>query len=225
MSHAHNRSESESSAGRVGAKRRIETKRACMWPRSLDFDTLRYSIGARSDPCCHALTGADERFRAAISRVRQFLAAVRARVSDDEIAVLEQYLEPSQRDLFGAISPIDQRHCLDVFKALLRQGHSNPDLLRAALLHDVGKRRIRLWHRVAGVLLEAFWPTLLEKLAVNRPQSWLYGFYIYRYHANLSAELAERSGCSPSVVELIRGHHTPSENEVAKALWEADRLS
>ena len=162
---------------------------------------------------------------AAISRVRQFLAAVRARVSDDEMAVLEQYLDPSQRDLFGAISPIDQRHCLDVFKALLRQGHSNPDLLRAALLHDVGKRRISLWHRVAGVLLEAFWPTLLEKLAVNRPQSWLYGFYIYRYHANLSAELAERSGCSPSVVELIRGHHTPSENEVAKALWEADRLS
>ena len=161
---------------------------------------------------------------AAVSRVRQFLAAARARVSDDEIAVLEQYLTPSQRDLFREMSPIDQRHCLDVF-SLLRQGHSDPDLLRAALLHDVGKKGILVWHRVVGVLLEAFWPTLLEKLAVSRPQSWLYGLYIYRYHANLSAELAERSGCSPSVVELIRGHHIPSENEQAKALWEADRLS
>jgi hypothetical protein len=162
---------------------------------------------------------------AAVSRVRQFLAALRARVSDDEMAVLQRYLASSQRDLFRAMSPIDQRHCLDVFNVLLRQGHTDPDLLRAALLHDVGKRGIRLWHRVAGVLLEAFWPTLLEKLAVNRPQSWLYGFYIYQYHADLSAELAERSGCSPSIVELIRGHHTPSENEQAKALWEADRLS
>ena len=168
---------------------------------------------------------AQDSIGAAVSRLKQFLAAVRARVSGDEIAILEQHLDPSQRDLFRQMSPIDQRHCLDVFNNLLRQGHSDPDLLRAALLHDVGKRGIHLWHRVAGVLLEAFWPTLLEKLAVNRPQSWLYGFYIYWYHADVSAELAGRSGCSPSVVELIRGHHTPSENEQAKALWDADRLS
>jgi hypothetical protein len=162
---------------------------------------------------------------AAVSRVRQFWAAVRARVSEDETALLAQHLDPSQRDLFRAMSPIDQRHCLDVFNTLLQQGHSDSDLLQAALLHDVGKRGICLWHRVASVLLEAFCPTLLEKLAVNHPQSWLYGFYIYRYHADLSAELAERSGCSPSVVELIKRHHTPSENEQAKALWEADQLN
>jgi putative nucleotidyltransferase with HDIG domain len=167
---------------------------------------------------------AQHRIGAAVSRIRQFLAAIRARVSADEMAVLEQHIDPSQRDLFRAMSPIDQRHCLDVANALRRQGHSDPDLLRAALLHDVGKRGIRLWHRVTGVLLEAFWPALLEKLAVNRSQSWLYGFYIYRHHADLSAELAKRSGCSPAVVELIRQHHIPSENEQAKALWEADRF-
>jgi hypothetical protein len=171
------------------------------------------------------MSHARHRIGAAVSRVRQFLAAVRARVSDDEMAVLERHLAPSQQDLFRAMSPIDQRHCFDVFNTLLRQGHSEPDLFRAALLHDVGKRGIRLWHRVAGVLLEALWPTLLERLAVNRPQSWLYGLYIYRFHADLSAELAERGGCSPSVVELIRGHHIPLENEQAKALGDADSLS
>jgi len=168
---------------------------------------------------------ARDRIGTVVSRVRQFLAAVRAGVNDDELAILAQHLDPPQRDLFREMSPIDQRHCLDVLHTLLRQGRSDPDLLRAALLHDVGKRGIRLWHRVAGVLLGAFWPTLLEKLAVNRPQSWLYGFYIYRYHADLSAELAERSGCPPSVVELVRGHHTLPENEQAQALQEADKLS
>jgi putative nucleotidyltransferase with HDIG domain len=171
------------------------------------------------------MNNAGHRIGTAVSRVRQFLAAVRARVSDHEMAILEEYLNPSQRELFRAMSPIDQRHCLDVFSTLLQQGHSDPDLLRAALLHDLGKKGIHLWHRVTGVLLEAFRPMLLEKLAVNRPQSWLYGFYIYRHHADLSAELARRSGCSPSVVELIKEHHTPTENEHAKALWEADRLS
>lgn len=173
---------------------------------------------------------ARQRIGVAASRVRQFLAAVRASVSTTahqhcETVILERHLNPSQRDLFREMSPIDRKHCLDVFNTLLQQGYSDPDLLRAALLHDVGKRGIQLWHRVAGVLLEAFWPTLLEKLAVNRPQSWLYGFYIYRYHADLGAELAKRSGCSPSLVELVRRHHTPSENEQATALWDADRLS
>jgi hypothetical protein len=35
------------SAGRVGAKRRIETKRVTQNSRSLGFDTLRYSTGVR----------------------------------------------------------------------------------------------------------------------------------------------------------------------------------
>lgn len=167
---------------------------------------------------------AQERIGTAVSRIRQFLAAVRARASDDEMTVLEQHLNLAQRDLFQKMSPVDQRHGLDVFNTLLRQGHSDPDLLQAALLHDVGKRGIHLWQRVAGVLLEAFRPALLEKLAINHPQSWLDGFYIYWHHAELGAELAERSGCSPAVVELIRGHHTPLSNGQAKALWEADRL-
>ncbi len=165
------------------------------------------------------------RIGAVISRIRQFLAAVRARVHEEEMAILEQHLDPPQRELFRAMSPIDQRHGLDVFNTLLQQGHAEPDLLRAALLHDVGKKGIRLWQRVAGVLLEAFRPTLLERLAVNRPQSWLYGFYIYRHHAELGAERAARSGCSPSTVELIRGHHSPSGDEQATALREADRFS
>jgi hypothetical protein len=47
----------ESSAGRIGAKRRIETKRVGIRPRSLDFDTLCYSISARSGWCSHAPMG------------------------------------------------------------------------------------------------------------------------------------------------------------------------
>jgi len=48
-----NYSGSESSAGRVGAlgrvAKRTETKRRILGLRSLDFDMLCYSIGARSD--------------------------------------------------------------------------------------------------------------------------------------------------------------------------------
>jgi hypothetical protein len=40
------------SAGRVGAERRIETKRVSGNSRSLGFDTLRYSTGVRSRPRC-----------------------------------------------------------------------------------------------------------------------------------------------------------------------------
>jgi len=125
------------------------------------------------------------------------------------------------------MSVVDQRHCLDVFHTLLRQGYTDHDLLQAALLHDVGKGevRLRLWHRILSALLEDLCPLLLEKLALNQPDSWRYAFYVYKHHAELSAELAKQAACSPKVVELIRLHHTPSGDEQVKALWRADKVN
>jgi putative nucleotidyltransferase with HDIG domain len=92
--------------------------------------------------------------------------------------------------------------------ALQREGHHDPALLRAALLHDVGKAgQLRLWHRVAVVLLEALAPTMLRRLADDRPHSWRYPFFAHLHHARLGAERARATGCDALTVELIERHH------------------
>ena len=129
--------------------------------------------------------------------------------------------------LFAWMPLPDRRHGLDVAEALLRNGIDDPDLLSAALLHDAAKgHRMRLWHRVAGVLLEAAAPWLLRRLAVRDRRSWRYPFHLYLHHAPMSAELAVRAGCPARVADLIRGTPTTdADRALHRALEAADDAS
>ena len=68
--------------------------------------------------------------------------------------------------VFDGMPRADQRHALEVVARLRSTGQADPDLLAAALLHDAGKgNRLRLWHRVVAVLVEAFAPGRMDALA------------------------------------------------------------
>ncbi len=59
----------------------------------------------------------------------------------------------------------DERHAERTAEALRDMG-ADDDLIAAGLLHDIAKpRETRLWHRVAGVLLERSAPRLRRRLA------------------------------------------------------------
>ena len=98
-----------------------------------------------------------------------------------------------------------------VLRALLDQGHTDPDLLAAALLHDVGKTqggagRLQLWHRVAAVLMRTFAPGLLGRMGQAQTGGWRQPFYVQQQHGAIGAELAAQAGCSARTVALIRCH-------------------
>ena len=144
-------------------------------------------------------------------RVRQFIRAAGAwiRPAGVDESFLERYLSPQAASLFRAMPNHDRQHALNVFRTLQRGGYGDPDLLAAALLHDAGKSvpgGSRLWHRVAAVLMYAFWPGLLEQLGQEEWDGWRRPFYVQQHHAALGAELAREAGCSPVTVGLIRRH-------------------
>jgi hypothetical protein len=125
-------------------------------------------------------------------------------------------------ELFQQMPPNDQRHGLAVMQALQAQGHSDRDLLAAALLHDAGKVGVlRLWHRVAVVLLRAFWPALLDWLARDGAPGWRYPLYVQRIHAQRGAELARAAGCSARTATLIARHEADREVAPDDALLDA----
>jgi len=125
--------------------------------------------------------------------------------------------------LFAAMPVADQRHALDVAARLEAAGQRDPDLLAAALLHDAAKGdRMRLWHRVAGVLLQAIAPRGLARLASSDARSWRYPFHLYLHHAALSADAALAAGCGPRVAAFIRGSSEPADAPLAAALRRAD---
>ena len=134
------------------------------------------------------------------------MAHVRARVDPAEEALVRRILPPGGVTLFASMPVADRRHGLDVAERLLRGGHDDADLVGAALLHDAAKgHRMRLWHRVGGVLLEAVAPSALRRLASPDSSSWRHPFHLYLHHAPMSAELAVAAGCSPRLGAFIRG--------------------
>ena len=159
-------------------------------------------------------------------RVSQFVAHVRARVEPEETAFARRILADPPARLFEAMPVADRRHALDVAERLLARGHDDSDLLTAALLHDAAKgHRMRLWHRVGGVLLAAAAPALLRRLADPDPASWRHPFHLFLHHAPLSAELAERAGASSRAVAFIRGTPDLADAHLSRALTEADDAS
>ena len=159
-------------------------------------------------------------------RVGQFVAHVRARVAPDEAAFARRVLPPAAATLFEGMPVADRRHGLDVCGRLMASGTDDPDLLAAALLHDAAKgHRMRLWHRVTGVLLEAFAPSALRRLASADPTSWRHPFHLYLHHADLSAEMAVAAGCSARAGAFIRGRAAGSDARLQRALTAADDAS
>lgn len=146
-------------------------------------------------------------------RVGQFFASLAPSVSADERAALRRWLPPQGVELFERMLLRDQRHSLNVCQALRAAGHDHPDLLAAALLHDVAKtaqpgRKLGLGHRVLVVLMEAVKPGWVAAVARNDPTDWRYPFHVHLHHPEQGAKLASAAGCSPLTVALIRRHQT-----------------
>jgi hypothetical protein len=158
-----------------------------------------------------------------VHRVGQFIGHLTARVHPAEVERAHGLLPDAAWPLFAGMPTADRRHGLDVAGRLLATGQADPDLLAAAMLHDAAKgRRMRLWHRVAGVVLEAVAPTALTRLASSDERSWRYPFHLYLHHATLSADAALAAGCSPRTAAFIRGTTEATDAPLAGALRRAD---
>ena len=146
------------------------------------------------------------------TKLRQFRAHVRAAVAPSERAELATWLSAAQLALFDSMPVADRRHGLDVVGTLRASGTADHDLLLAGLLHDGGKgHAVGLWPRVAWSLGERYGSWIWRAARV------LPGFATaldrMRDHAERSAELAQRAGCSPRTVDLIRHQAAPEDGD------------
>jgi hypothetical protein len=108
------------------------------------------------------------------------------------------------------MQPAEQVHAYQLFKRLETSGQTTPDLLAAALLHDVGKIMIPLsiFDRIVIVMGGyLFHKAAALNWAEGTPQGWRRPFVVAEHHAGWGADLASQAGAAPLAVELIRRHH------------------
>jgi hypothetical protein len=132
------------------------------------------------------------------------------RPSPSNQSALAALLSPDAAELFFAQPAMDQAHAIDVALAVRAVVPERTELIRAALLHDVGKRHAGL--RVFGRSLA----TLLGMLRL--PKSARARSYLD--HGRLGAADLERIGEKGIVPAFASGHHGNCPEGVDRSEWE-----
>lgn len=147
-------------------------------------------------------------------RSRQFWHAISSRSSQQDMELVNSVLTDPQVELFQRMQASEQAHSLIVLNELKEQGEENPDLLTAALLHDVGKIRapLRIWERVMIVIVHAICEDCIHKWGSGKNVEpvdglgWRRAFIVAVQHPAWGADLAAECGTSPLATSLIARH-------------------
>ncbi len=141
--------------------------------------------------------------------VRRFFGYLRARpLTPSEQALVATILSPELHRLFTGQPHQDQRHAFDV---AARTTHRTPEVLEAALTHDVGKSVAHLgpFGRSAATLwsltpfaVKGRWRTYLE-------------------HGAIGSEMLERAGATEFTVAFTSGHPGRAPSGIDPVAWEA----
>jgi hypothetical protein len=170
-------------------------------------------------------------------RVRQFWQAITAKTDPGELEKVLEFLSPEQAALFRQLQTGEKNHSMKMARKLIEQGDKDPNLLAAALLHDVGKLRYRLnpFERSLIVMVRACMPGMAQKWGQQPTQAWDSApgwrkpFVLAEQHARWGAEMALRAGASELTAALILNHHSRHGNNLSDLekdfqgkLWKVD---
>jgi hypothetical protein len=160
------------------------------------------------------------------SRLRQGFRALGAWMRPVEDQRAAEVLSPALFALYQQMRRAERQHSLRVLQALLETGQTHPDLLTAALLHDVGKIRTAFFlpEKVLVVLVKAAAPGHYWRWGSGSARGWRRPFAVSVLHPAWGAEMVAEAGGSSLAVELICRHQDilskPPQTEADRLLLE-----
>jgi putative nucleotidyltransferase with HDIG domain len=142
---------------------------------------------------------------------RRFFDVLFARpLGAEERAEIERWLSPFTAQVFFSQADADQRHGYHAATVVAGAGVDEPQVIRAALLHDVGKRHsgLGVWGRTLASLL------MLLRLPLFRRARF------YRDHGDIGARELEVLDCERLVIDFARYHHGSRPQGADAATWD-----
>lgn len=157
-------------------------------------------------------------------RARQFFeAGRRPRPADFELG--ERWLPAHLQPFYRRQHPRDVVHAAATARWLLVRGHDEPELIAAALLHDIGKGEQRRLDRVAFVLARGLG---IHRRLGSAGSRFGLRRAVWRSlrHPARGAEMLRVAGAGEGLVDLVRRHHSRPEGDgMLSLLEEADAAS
>lgn len=148
-----------------------------------------------------------------IQRVKQFYMAITCKITDEDKKFIEAYLNKNEQELFYRLSVSEQCHCVRVTKDIknfiynktndLKYNLSKEELIKVALLHDIGKINCNLnvFEKSIMVLLNKFTKGKLKKLNNIKKVD------VYYNHGIMGENILNKMQYSERFLYLVKNHH------------------
>lgn len=172
-------------------------------------------------------------------RVKQFWAAITARVTQEEAEWVAHRLTEAEARLFWRMNLPDRQHTIRVARTALRLADEEAQevdrvlLVKAGLLHDVGKVQgdVSTMDKVLTVLGHKFAPRMMRSWGRegrgNKIDNLRHACYVYFHHPQRGADFLRRIGEEEALLELVLHHHdrpTDGDSVLLDLLRRADEL-
>ena len=152
---------------------------------------------------------------AAVHRFSQGIGALFAFARLPDLELARRHLSACEFEAFRSMARSEQLHSLQVLQCALKSDPAAPRaLVAAALLHDVGKSRYRLfvWQKTLAVIMEALAPGLSRRLSEDETITfWRAPFVVRRQHAKWSGEMLRACSSDDNVIWLVERHQDDAE--------------
>lgn len=137
---------------------------------------------------------------------------------DDDFA--RSRLEPVEYRLYLTMDPRDRAHACQIARRLLARRPDAPEeLVRAALLHDVGKAD-RPYNPLYRILAHLYAPADLPP--EPRYRGLRGAWQVRRHHDRYGAAMIRKVGGGREVASLVERHHQPAGDPDAELLKSLD---
>jgi putative nucleotidyltransferase with HDIG domain len=148
-----------------------------------------------------------------VYRIKQFYRSIVCKINDEDINFLEIYLENFELKLFRMLPIYDQKHCINVARDVkyflsLRKLQSK-DLIKVALLHDIGK----IYHSMNPIDKSIM--VILNKTTNGKIKSFnnIKKVNVYYNHGEIGYNILRKYDYDDRFLFLIKNHHNNNVNE------------
>ncbi len=156
-------------------------------------------------------------------RIKQFIWAITARLTEEEVQFIESHLSVIEQGLFWKLRVYEQKHSVRVAYALSKQSpqHQVEEYIRLGLLHDVGKSKYPLNPIEKSIIV------LLDGITKGRIRYWskLKIVKCYYQHGEMGYQMLQELGSyAPLFLEAVKTHHQEEliDNSLQVALKACD---
>ena len=151
-------------------------------------------------------------------RVKQFFRCITAKLTEEDKKIINEYLNENEINLLYKLPVYDIKHCVSVAMdiktnesedKLIKNNINYKELIRIALLHDIGKsyKILNPFDKSILVLSNKFTKGRIKKYE-NKSRK----IYIYFNHGKEGYKILKGNEYSEEFLKVIRDHHDYSKN-------------